>query len=99
MPPKNKNYMSSFLFPLSPYHFLFFPLCSSSFLPLPLINATPLLTIIRAASFLHYITHKPREKPPHALLCSRNGEIPVAKMTANKTKIKPQKHVVFTPVR
>jgi hypothetical protein len=38
-----------------------------SFLPPPLINTAPCLTIIRAASFLHSITPLPREKPPHAL--------------------------------
>jgi hypothetical protein len=51
------------------------PTCSStpphvllppSFLPPPLINAAPSLTIIGAASFLHSITAQQREKPPHA---------------------------------
>ncbi len=37
-----------------------------SFLPPPLINATPSLTIISVASFLHSITAQQREKPPHA---------------------------------
>jgi len=38
-----------------------------SFLPPPLINAAPSLTIIGAASFLHSITAQQREKPPHAM--------------------------------
>jgi hypothetical protein len=37
-----------------------------SFLPPPLINVVPSLTIIGAASFLHSITAQQREKPPHA---------------------------------
>jgi len=66
---------------------------------LALFNATPFLAIHRAASLLHYITHRPREKPPHALFAAVLERFPLQKMTANKTKIKPQKHVVFTPVR
>jgi hypothetical protein len=33
------------------------------------------------------------------LFCNHNGKIPAAKMTTNKTKIKPQKQVVFTSMR
>jgi len=63
--------------PLPPYEFVWtfpaitppppFVLFPPSFLPPPLINTTPFVTIIRAASFLHSITPPPREKPPHAL--------------------------------
>ncbi len=42
------------------------PLCPPSFLALPLINADPLRTIIRIASFLYFISHTPKERPPHA---------------------------------
>jgi len=48
----------------SPPPSVLFPL---SFLPPPLINTTPCLTIICTASFLHSITPLPRKKPPHAL--------------------------------
>ncbi len=57
-----------------------------SFLPPPLINTAPCLTIIRATSFLHSITPLTREKPPHAFIWSSNEEIPAAKMTVNKQK-------------
>jgi hypothetical protein len=46
---------------------------------------------------LHNTPTKRKASP--CIVCNNNGEIPAAKMTANKTKSKPQKHVVFTPVR
>jgi len=46
---------------------------------------------------LHNTPTKRKASP--CIICSSNGEILVAKMMANKTKSKPQKHVVFTPVR
>jgi hypothetical protein len=58
-------------------------------LPLQLINAAPLLSSIRAASFLYNISHKPRERPPHALPCSSNGETAAEKKTANKANLNP----------
>jgi hypothetical protein len=45
---------------------------SMSFPPLQLINATPLLTIIRAAFLLYYKSHTPRERPPHAFHARRH---------------------------
>ncbi len=52
-----------------------------------LFPSSSLLTIIRAASLLSFVSHTSREKPP-CILCSRHGEIPAAKlMTANKTKL------------
>jgi hypothetical protein len=85
-------------------HLRNYPLTTSfhpvaAFLPPPLINTVPCLTIIRAAFFLHSITPLPKEKPPHAFIYNSNGEILAAKMTANKTESNLQKHAVFTPVR
>ncbi len=40
-----------------------------------------------------------KKKASPCIVYNSNGEIPAAKMTANKSKSKPQKHVVFTPVR
>jgi hypothetical protein len=52
-----------------------------------LFPSSSLLTIIRAASLLSFISHTSREKPP-CILCSSHGEIPAAKlMMANKTKL------------
>jgi hypothetical protein len=65
-------------FPLSAslfnfHHKLPFPLTQlPSFPPLSLINAAPLLTIIRAAFFLHFTSHTPKEKPPHAFHAHRH---------------------------
>jgi len=71
----------------------------ATFLPPPLINTAPCLAIICAAFFLHSITPPQKEQPPHAFIYNSNGEIPVAKMAANKIESNPQQHVVFTPVR
>jgi 3-deoxy-D-manno-octulosonic-acid transferase len=46
---------------------------------------------------LHNTSTKRKASP--CIVCSSNGEIPAVKMMANKTKSKPQKHVVFTPVK
>jgi hypothetical protein len=75
------------------------PLRPPSFLPLsPLqCNSLPCHSSRRLTPALHNTQTKRKASP--CIVCSSNGEIPAAKMTANKTKIKPQKHVVFTPVR
>jgi hypothetical protein len=74
------------------------PLRPPSFLPLsPLqCNSLPCHSSRRLTPALHNTQTKRKASP--CIVCSSNGEIPAAKMTANKTKIKPQKHVVFTLV-
>ncbi len=68
--------------------FSFPPTLPPAFHSLSLINAAPLLTIIYAASLLYFISHTPRERPPHAFPCSSNGKIPATKIiTANKTQL------------
>ncbi len=46
---------------------------------------------------LHNTPTKRKASP--CIICRSNGKILAAKMMANKIESKPQKHVVFTPVR
>ncbi len=53
---------------------------------LALFNATPFLAIHHVASLLHYITHRPREKPPHALFVAVTERFPLQKWRLKKQK-------------
>ncbi len=79
---------------------------TTTFCPLPAL--VPSTSPHQYSSIPHHHSHRllpalhntpTKRKASPCIICSSNGEIPAAKMTAKKTKSKPQKHVVFTPMR
>ncbi len=92
------------------YHLFPFPSPShhptTTFCPFPTL--VPSTSPHQYSSIPHHHSHRlfpalhntpTKRKASPCIVCNSNGKILAAKMTVNKTKSKPQKHVVFTPAR